>query len=650
MVPPAFCPKCQLPSDTPDTCPQCGTTLAPDLPPTIDLPADATRSVSGMAPSPAKATAKLPEFGNYDLLEEVGRGGMGVVYKARQKRADRLVALKVMRDGAQVTEEEKMRFTAEVRALGRIHHPHIVAVYDVGEESGCPYFTMEYIEGKSLAQRLRDGAALTPAEAARLVEDLANAVQAAHDVGILHRDIKPGNILIDAQGDAKLMDFGLAKHLQQDTGLTSAGSALGTPSYMAPEQACGDLQKLGPHSDVYSLGATFYELLMGRPPFRGETAGGTLARVLQDDVVPPRKYRPQLSPELEAVCLKCLEKNPANRYASAQELAEDLQRWRNGEATRVRPWSWRRRLARKVRRHWKPIAAALFVLATAGLFFLTFVWLDPDYQANRAKSTVDRAVQSGERVVLVGRTGPPKWARQAFDSADTTLSTAPTSVFQVQTKAETLIELAPAAHHDRYRISAELRTRESHRITCSSGIYFAHNHGSPDAAGFVERVFVVRHERNLMPRGDSNKARKEDYAHINEYQVRSRDGVTELEFVINLGSHVYKVNPDPMIEKWRYLEVEVTPTALHARWRDEDGNLHLIGRRDLVRKTVLPVLVEHVQRSTTGRVKDLAHTEFKDVVHRLEYKPRGAFGLFVMHGTVDFRNVVYEPLPEEQAP
>src|SRR5262245_33477084 len=293
---------------------------------------------------------------------------MGVVYQARQKHADRLVALKVMRDADHVAKSDKLRFTGEVRALARISHPHIVAVFEVGEENGCPYFTMEYVDGQSLAHRLRAGPPLSAAESARLIEDLAGAVQTAHEAGILHRDIKPGNILIGPHGEAKLTDFGLAKHLDQDTGLTAAGSALGTPSYMPPEQARGDLSKLGPAADVYALGATFYELLTGRPPYLGETPGGTLARVLHDDVVPPRKLRPALSLELEAVCLKCLEKNPAHRYASARELAEDLGRWRNGEATKVRPWSWRRRLARRLVRQWKPIATAFFVLMTVAAF------------------------------------------------------------------------------------------------------------------------------------------------------------------------------------------------------------------------------------------------------------------------------------------
>jgi serine/threonine-protein kinase len=573
---------------------------------------------------------------------------MGIVYQARQKHADRLVALKVMRDADNVAESDKLRFTGEVRALARVSHPHIVAVFEVGEENGCPYFTMEYVDGESLSHRLRAGPPLSAAESARLIEDLAGAAQTAHVAGILHRDIKPGNILIGPRGEAKLTDFGLAKHLDQDTGLTAAGSALGTPAYMSPEQARGDLSKLGPATDIYALGATFYELLTGGPPFRGETAGGTLTRVLNDEVVPPRKLRPELSLELEAVCLKCLEKNPARRYASAQELAEDLRRWRQGEATKVRPWSWRRRLARRLRRHWKPIAAALFVLLTAGAFLFTFVLSSPEYRARQAMQRVDRAIQSGQRVVLIGPTGPPKWSRQVVD-IDSKLSTDPGSVFQVNAHTPALIELAPAAHHERFRFSAELRTRSSNGIDSWSGIYFAHNQGLADPAGFVERLVVIRHHRNLLvPNGDV-KLGQLDPVNVHDFLLLSRDGVTRLDRPSPFGVHFYQVNPSDMNdnERWRYLEVEVTPQTLSARWREEDGSLHLIGVPNQVRNTVGPISVGILQEYVKYRADELGKMQFTGAPQRIEYNPRGALGLFVMNAVVDFRNVIYEPLPED---
>lgn len=569
---------------------------------------------------------------------------MGVVYKARQRQADRLVALKVMRDHDRVSERDKQRFTAEVRALGHLSHPHIVAVFEVGEENGCPYFTMEYVDGKPLSERQHDAERLTAAQAARLIEDLAGAVQAAHDVGVLHRDIKPGNILIGPQGVAKLTDFGLAKHLDQDTGLTIAGSAVGTPSYMSPEQARGDLAQLGPATDIYALGATFYELLTGHPPFRGETVGGTLARVLKDEVVPPRQLRPELSPELEAVCLKCLEKNPTNRYPSAKELAEDLCRWRNGEATKVRPWSWRRRLARKLRRQWRLIAATLFVILTAAAFLITFVLTSPEYRDRQAMLQVDRAVQSGERVVLVGSTGPPHWHRRAVD-IDSAVSTDPTHVFQVDAHSAALIELAPAAHHDRYRISAEFRMRSSKYSDSSSGIYFAHNQGPAEVAGYAERLLVICAYRNLF-----NPQATSDTVNVQDFLLLAREGVVDLSSPSPFGVHFYPLNSMEMSEPWRYLEVEVTPETVQARWREPDGSLHLIGPRNQPRNTVEPIRVDRLHAKTQRRAAELDALGFQGVPRRIDYQPRGAFGLFVMHAVVDFRNVVYEPLIPEAAP
>jgi serine/threonine-protein kinase len=633
-----------------EVCPRCGSRIAPAAEQAIDSEATtaSAQQTGPFEPADPPTDASGLKFGHYEILHQLGHGGMGVVYKARQKQADRLVALKVLRDAHHVAESDRLRFAAEVRALAHVSHPHIVAVFEVGEENGCPYFTMEYVDGQSLARRLRVDPPLSAAEAARLIEDLASAVQTAHDAGILHRDIKPGNILIGPHGEAKLTDFGLAKHLDQDTGLTAAGAALGTPSYMPPEQARGDLSKLGPATDIYALGATFYELLTGHPPFRGETAGGTLARVLHDEVVPPRQLRPGLSLELEAVCLRCLEKNPARRYASAQELAEDLRRWRNGEATRVRPWSWRRRLARRLVRHWKPIAAALFVLLTAGVFLFTFVLSSPEYRARQAMQGVDRAVRSGERVVLVGPTGPPRWSRQVVD-IDSRLSVDPLSVFQVDAGEPALIELAPAAHHDRFRLSAELRTRTTKSRGCWSGIYFAHNQGPGNPTGFVERLVVIRHHRNVLVPIAEIDSYKGDPVNVNDCILLSRDGVNQLRAPSTFGGHFYKVNPNQMIEPWRYLEVEVTPETIRARWREEDGSLHLIGPRNRV-GTVSAIRVKHFQEATKYRAEELDKMQFKDMPRRIEYKPRGALGLFVMHAVVDFRNVVYEPLAEDSAP
>jgi serine/threonine-protein kinase len=272
----------------------------------------------------------------YEVLGELGRGGMGVVYRARQVALDRVVALKMVLAGCHAGPDELSRFRAEARAVARLSHPHVVQIHEVGEAGGLPFLSLEFVEGGSLAERLRAGPMAFP-EAARLVAGLARAVEAAHRRGIVHRDLKPANVLLAPDGTPKITDFGLAKHLQGDSQQTASGAILGTPSYMAPEQAAGKRGKVGPAADVYSLGAILYELLTGRPPFQAATALDTVIQLTEEEPVPPRKLRPQAPRDLETICLKCLEKEPTRRYASAGALADDLRRYLDGEAILARP-------------------------------------------------------------------------------------------------------------------------------------------------------------------------------------------------------------------------------------------------------------------------------------------------------------------------
>ena len=651
------CPECkeQLPDNLAASCPFCANPLPPPDGTTInrsdesdfsqntlEYQSDASEqsqdTLDYSGPSNALGPSSLT-FGNYDLLGELGRGGMGVVYRARQKKADRMVALKVMRDHERVSEEEKERFTVEVRALARVSHPNIVGIYEVGEEEGCPFFTMEYVDGKPLSHRDRQEP-MSAADAALLIERIAGAVHAAHSVGVLHRDIKPGNVLIDSEGNPKLTDFGLAKHLDQDSGLTIEGSALGTPSFMSPEQAGGELEKVTATADVYSLGATLYDLQTGQPPFRGETAGGTLAKVLKEDVIPPSKIRPGLSPELEAVCLKCLEKNPARRYATALELAEDLQRWRKGEATRVRPWSWRRRMWRRTRRHWKPIMAIAAMALMVIAFVYTFIITDPEYRDRQAMLAVDRAIEKGERVELVGPIGPPKWLRKVVD-IEAEVSSDPNTVFQVKTNRAALIQLAPSAHHDSYRIRCELRTRSSTAADSSSGIYFAHNLGENNSDGYVERFVVFHHKRNL---GDTK--REKDLVKVQDFLLEFEEGVVDVNSGPSLGNHEYTIDLMLMQEPWRTLELEVTPKYIRAYWFDGDENRKLVGRWNQPRNSTDPVSTEIFERISKRHHDDLDRRKKQNMVRRLEYAPRKSFGIFVRGAVVDFRNVTFEPIAD----
>jgi eukaryotic-like serine/threonine-protein kinase len=311
------------------------------------------------------------QFGDYELLEVLGEGGMGVVYRARQQTPERIVALKVIRPDRlaamafQQRERVIERFRAETRAAASLEHDHIVPIYEVGQIDGQPFFTMRYIQGRGLEERLRDGP-LAGRDVAALLEPVARALHFAHSRGIVHRDVKPRNILLDSDGKPYIADFGLAKSFAAGQDLTQTAEVIGTPAYMSPEQAQG-AAGVGHRTDVYSLGVTLYELLTGRPPFRAATVAETQRQVVENEPVPPRQLNPAIDRDAETICLKCLEKEPANRYATAEQLADELQRFRRGEPIRSRPvgriqrcWRWSRR------KPWAALAVALLLLLGVG--------------------------------------------------------------------------------------------------------------------------------------------------------------------------------------------------------------------------------------------------------------------------------------------
>jgi serine/threonine protein kinase len=317
------------------------------------------------------AAVPLPSgFGDYEVIEEIGRGGMGLVYKARQKSLNRLVALKMMLGGQFATAQARARFKVEAESTAQLQHPHIVVIHEVGEHEGLPYLVMDYVEGRGLDELAREKP-LPARSAAGYVAAIADAIAYAHDKGILHRDLKPSNVLIDDKEEVRITDFGLAKRLssqseivnrKSEISLTLSGQALGSPNYMPPEQAAGQHQRIGPASDVYGMGATLYFLVTGRPPFVGDTITATTRQVMENDPVAPRLLNPRVPRDLETVILKCLEKDPVKRYASAQELLDELRRFLGDEPIRARPPSWMEKSWRWCRR--KPaLAGALAVVA-----------------------------------------------------------------------------------------------------------------------------------------------------------------------------------------------------------------------------------------------------------------------------------------------
>jgi eukaryotic-like serine/threonine-protein kinase len=325
----------------------------------------------------------LPQVPGYRVEAVLGRGGMGVVYRAWHLRLNRVVALKMLLAGPCARPEELERFQREAEAVAALGHSNIVQVHDVGDVDGRPYFTMELVEGGSLAEQVQ-GVPQPARQAAALVATLADAIHAAHQGGIVHRDLKPGNILLTRDGTPKVTDFGLARRLEGDGGLTLSGVPMGTPSYMAPEQARGQKAAIGPATDVYALGAILYELLTGRPPFCAESATATLQQVVAEEPVPPARLNPRVPRDLDTICLECLHKEPQRRYGSAAALADDLRRFDRGEPIAARPLGRLGRLARWARR--RPTAAALSgVLVVTALLALALVggglWLTGQRQA-----------------------------------------------------------------------------------------------------------------------------------------------------------------------------------------------------------------------------------------------------------------------------
>ncbi len=366
-----------------------------------------TSPETSAAPSAAPGLPALP---GYEVLEVLGKGGMGVVYKARQLGLNRIVALKMLLGGGRSGQAEVARFGIEAEAVARLQHPGIVQIHETGMHDGWPWFSLEFVAGGSLDHKL-NGRPLPPQQAARLIAMLAEAVQAAHDKGILHRDLKPANVFLmptqdssgllleEGEGQAerywpKIGDFGLAKLLDEDQDQTRSGAILGTPSFMAPEQAAGQTRQVGPAVDVYALGALLYVLLTGRPPFRAASATQTLQQVVSADPVPPRQLNPATPRDLEVICLKCLRKEPGKRYASARELAKDLERYLRGEPIQARPISAWERGGKWVRRH--PTRSALLLLSLVALVAGTLALLWHNAQIQDALTLADQQRRRAE--------------------------------------------------------------------------------------------------------------------------------------------------------------------------------------------------------------------------------------------------------------
>jgi tetratricopeptide (TPR) repeat protein/tRNA A-37 threonylcarbamoyl transferase component Bud32 len=390
------------------------------LPETITAPPRLPGDCTTLPAHAVDRAAASPAVPGYEILAELGRGGMGVVYKARDLKLNRIVALKMILSGEYASPAELTRFLAEAEAVAQLQHPNIIQIHEIGRHGELPYFTLEYIEGGSLAARARENP-LPPGEAAAVVEQLARGVGFAHAKGIVHRDLKPENVLLAENGTPKVTDFGVAKRATtgEAGGLTKTGAIVGTPSYMAPEQAAGQGKSVGPGADIYALGAILYRLITGRPPFLAAAQMETLLQVVNDAPVPPRDLNPQIPRDLETICLKCLRKEPAKRYPTAEALADELQRFYVGKPIVARPvgaiergWLWCRR-NRSLAAALSAVAASLVIGATVAVALAGWAMVN----ANRAKESESRMRQEQEktRLALEAETRRRRQLRSALD-------------------------------------------------------------------------------------------------------------------------------------------------------------------------------------------------------------------------------------------
>jgi serine/threonine-protein kinase len=584
-----------------------------------------------------EAEAGLPAWlGPYELLELVERGGMGVVYKARQgPPMNRVVAVKLALGGPVPGTDAFTRFQTEIAAIARLQHDNIVRVYECGEHAGRPYFSMEYVEGGSLAQKL-SGKPLPEREAASLVQTLARAVHFAHQHLVIHRDLKPGNVLIGPGGVVKLTDFGLAKLLDAEGGRTQSHVVMGTAAYMPPEQARGNTKEVGELADVYGLGTILYEALTGRPPFQAATPAEILEQVRSQEPPPPSRLRPRLSRDLEAVCQKCLARDPTDRYASAEELAEDLARWLRGEPTLARPRRWPARLWLAVRRHPIILGATLLCLAAVAGAAAVMYFADPD---RRAKA-IEQELAQGRAVVLIGETGGPRWSRPRVPTDPAQALTAPDGTFRVKSWGFSLQELVRDPQSESYRLNAEVRHEDSHEHG-EVGLYVAHRAYSGLPSHIHQYIRLVFNDVRV-PQVVQLPGRKPlDFLGqpLCFHPVLYADGGPKGPLGGSLSGWRRRcyTPAGPGRTTWRRLAVEVTPEEVRAFWEDH---------RPAGGLPVQKVVKETEEVLTKLGANDPGHPFVGRV--RSDFVARGGLGLYVYRGSAAFRSVVIEPLQEDQ--
>ncbi|MBI3410208.1 MAG: protein kinase [Planctomycetes bacterium] len=616
-----------------------------DFEPATD--AGATAAPSGdtiVGPLADTAEVRLPvRLLHYELTEKLGDGGMGVVYKASDTRLKRTVAVKLGPGVILRGDEARARFKTEAEAVARLNHPNIVRLYEFGEYRGDPYFAMDYLDGGSLAKVLAAGP-LPERKAAELVMTLASAMQHAHDSGIIHRDLKPANVLLNSDGAAKITDFGLAKLLDAEQGCTRSEALIGTVGYISPEAATGKTKDIGPLVDVYGLGAILYEALTGRAPFKSSSKAETLNLVRTQLPKPPSSFQRGISPVLEAICLRCLEKKPKHRFESAQALADDLGRWLRGEPTKTKPpgpllriylWSRRR----------PALAVGLFLAIVAAVATpIVLHFTDPDLKVVK----IERRLANREKVVLIGETGGPKWLRWRNAKERGKSSVSADGVFTVDAFGRGALELVRNPQTDHFRFRAEIKhttTMKTGRIGIFIGMT-EFNLGGDTLLNFGQVTFNDMEDAHFALRLIAPEKRPKQPPLGNPVNldghllIRGPEGGHRYDCNAGMrGEYLFKPAYEPPKFKecpWRKIEIEVSPKSVQVTWEGKDKL-----------KEITP---EEWSNNLSHCFKILNERGYEVAALPQILHLRGGVGLFVSNASASFRNVVLEPLDDVPAP
>jgi serine/threonine protein kinase len=609
-------------------------------------------------------------LGDFQLIREIGHGGMGVVYEARQLSLNRRVAVKILPFAAALDPRRLQRFKTEALAAARLHHEHIVPVYFVGCERGVHFYAMQYIEGWSLSAIIAElrrmagagpgdpqqtmpyaalggtpgtaeadtspltmltteGSARSPAylrTVARLILEAALGLEHAHQEMVWHRDIKPANLLVDNRGSLWIADFGLAQ-MRSDTPLTVTGELVGTIRYMSPEQALAKRVPVDQRTDIYSLGATLYELLTLRPVFAGKDRQELLRQVAFEDPRPPRRLSPEVHRDLEAVCMKCLEKDPKRRYPSARALADDLRRWLAGEPTVARPLSRAGRVRRFVRRRPMLTAIGALLVAAAMILPVAAYYLDPDRVARDNLAKLNR----GEAVTLIGPVGPPRWMRNVIGAPEVVASPAHDGAFSLNSRNRAYVELLPVAPARGYRFRIQVRHDDpSGGANGDMGVYLLRSEVA--TGNGIEHAFcVVRfsewHVSGVDPAG-------QPVGRV-VLELRRRRVPQRFNGAVEAGPSLLTpivANKPKVLPPWHDVAIDVTDASVALSW---DGKS--VGA------------IARVQLAQTF-YEELNHPANPRKIHEPalspSFLPTGGLGIFVETGWASFRAAVVEPLDE----